>query len=152
MDSLHKGPVMPIFDVSLMLVQTSCWTNIWVASNLKCHDILVTPLQCIEENAFEDMWKFGHFVLGPVSLLSFLQEQQKSLSNFTLNFFYQIPFIIEWGYLQVRHVRSPRAVHTPIIRRRVALITVRMWTVRYAYAAWAMDTQWSGSYARRHSQ
>ena len=34
MDSLQKGPVIRIFDVSLMLVWTNCWTNTRVAGDV----------------------------------------------------------------------------------------------------------------------
>ena len=37
-NSLHKGPVIQTFDASMMLAQTNCWTNTWVASDLKCYD------------------------------------------------------------------------------------------------------------------
>ena len=104
LDSLHKRSVMQVFDVSLMLlVRKNCWTNTWVAGDLRPNDIRVTSLKCVEENMFENLWKVRHFVSGPVSLREFLyisfhfiptnflqykQEQQTSLSNFTLNCLY----------------------------------------------------------------
>ena len=41
-DSPHNGRSVGIF---YPLVWTSCWTNIWVADHLRCHDIHATSLQ-----------------------------------------------------------------------------------------------------------
>ena len=43
-NSPHKGPVMQSFDVFFILAWTICWTNIWVASDIRCHEASVmTP-------------------------------------------------------------------------------------------------------------
>ena len=54
--------------------------------------------------------------------------------------------------LQVRHVRSPCAVHMPTVRHIIALIAASMWDVPCVYATCTGDTQWSGSHTRHHRQ
>ena len=64
-----------------MLARINCWTNTWVASNLRRHGVHscsnsrrhgVHSCDVTNENAFEKLWKVGHVVLGPVSSRGFL--------------------------------------------------------------------------------
>ena len=40
----------------------------------------------------------------------------------------------------------------PTIRHRIALTAARSWDVRCAYATYALNTQWSSSHTRHHTQ
>ena len=45
-DSSHKWPVNCFF-FNVFLMSTTCWTNRCIASDLRCHDVCVTSLQCL---------------------------------------------------------------------------------------------------------